>query len=814
MVTYQRRSCMKHFWSIGVALLASLLVFTGCQQLRLARFAPQPGGESTEMADGERPAVEDSADSIETALADTRWSQAPGRADAHWAAAGPHWRHGALDEYLSVPPKRQPAWSGYLNSSHPVIAANAAICLARGGGDKPVAQLEAIVLQRELSLPLRQAAAESLAFVEGHPAEEALGRLADQFAEKLAQGNSGYAGDLHAAVLRSLARHVVAAGEPRFADALESPSTEVKMAVLAAYARGGRGPLPTGALDLRYDPDPRIRGAALEAIAGCGMPDAVEMLQAALADYELSVRLTAIQGLGVLGRQEARPTLVRLMQSPGELVRVAAADALAMLGSLDDLAPAANDKSWRVRRVVADALGLLPYRDEIGERTVELLRNLLEDDSVDVETAAVATLAEWPREHAVPLLLVALDRSSYRARKDAAELLARHWPESGRFPVDAPADERSRTLADLRRRWGGVERAESSQAELANSGSQESAEPAEASHTEDDLVSLETLLARFAGAGADTGAGAQARAEVIAALDAYGDRLLPIVEELVLARRRPLPAFVYSEVLAARDPTFATIEQLASPDTPVRRRATATLVAQTAEGPLSPLALHRLAALAATENDPLVWHSIWQVIADEGAEPSILLAYAAIGHPAPEVRRKACEHLGRHPAPRHAAVLLPALDDPNPMVASAAVRALRHRGMLDDPAPLERLLAASDHHLRVDVAATLARNGAESGFAALERLAADGDPKVRVRVIQEMAGLGDPQFTPALMQLLDDNLLGVRHAALAALTEVVGHDVGRAADQPTPSLIQQIERWKAWWQKDGALSYNHTRVKS
>ena len=43
--------------------------------------------------------------------------------------------------------------------------------------------------------------------------------------------------------------------------------------------------------------------------------------------------------------------------------------------------------------------------------------------------------------------------------------------------------------------------------------------------------------------------------------------------------------------------------------------------------------------------------------AGDGSEPAIRLAYAAISHPSPEVRRLACEHLAAHADPEHAAVL-------------------------------------------------------------------------------------------------------------------------------------------------------------
>ena len=85
------------------------------------------------------------------------------------------------------------------------------------------------------------------------------------------------------------------------------------------------------------------------------------------------------------------------------------------------------------------------------------------------------------------------------------------------------------------------------------------------------------------------------------------------------------------------------------------------------------------------------------------------VAYAGVSHPAPEVRRRACLHLAAHPDPRHAVVLLPALNDSSPSVAAAAVTALGMTGRLDDTAPLRRLMTQPDLWLRLEVATALLR---------------------------------------------------------------------------------------------------------
>ena len=137
---------------------------------------------------------------------------------------------------------------------------------------------------------------------------------------------------------------------------------------------------------------------------------------------------------------------------------------------------------------------------------------------------------------------------------------------------------------------------------------------------------------------------------------------------------------------------------------------------------LGDLALERLVDLMIREADPLVLTTILDALSFDDREPATRLACAALSHPASEVRRLACEHLGMHPNPRYASLLAKSLTDPNSTVVTAAVRAIGRLPSLDDPRSLEKMLAADNHALHVEAAESLARFGFPSGVAALERL--------------------------------------------------------------------------------------------
>jgi HEAT repeat protein len=177
------------------------------------------------------------------------------------------------------------------------------------------------------------------------------------------------------------------------------------------------------------------------------------------------------------------------------------------------------------------------------------------------------------------------------------------------------------------------------------------------------------------------------------------------------------------------------------------------------------------------------------------------LAYAAIGNPAPEVRRRACQYLASHPDPRHVAVLLPALGDSSDRVVTEALRAIGAAGKLDDPQPVRRLLTATDETQRLEAAGALARLGDPGGLAALERLSYSDNPSTRQRTAELMGELGSEACLASLVRLLDDNWQSVRLAALKSLPKVTGQDVARTEGQWSVGAAQRITLWKQWYQQ-------------
>lgn len=791
----------------GLALLACVGL-AGCRIFKatadISRSADDQAGRLA-AKDGTATRSAD-AEAIAAALDSDAWIPAMANEPASVSGIGFRWRHPALESILAHGTGRPSELKAALDDNDPVKAANAAIALARLSDRSGRERLLDAVRAARLRLPLRLAAIEALAALDELAT---LRTLLDQYGYRPAANQSAYVPEIHTELLVALARFDDALDDQRFAAALQSPSPAVKAAALDAWRSERRGELPARVVDLQSDADGRVATAALSAMAARRHAEALDSARAALADSRLEVRRGAAAALGVLGGQGARRSLEELLvASHPELIRAAAIAALANMDAYDSIWAAAGDPSWRVRHAVATALAT-----PADPPAARIARRLLSDPNGQVQQQVIAALAEWPLATAGPLLLDAMERSGYLARRAAATQLAGHWPPAERFSADAPADGRRETLAELHQAWA-IEFGPLEAEPFARRSA--AIQPPPVTVSPERLERAAELLEQLSAARPHSDSGRALLGE----LSEIGPNLPQLLEQLVVDRGVVAPEIVYQEVLPAHGAEFAALARLAAglrlrriqPDTRAmdanhfdvqqRRQAATSLAEIAAERPLSPLALVRLADVVSGEPDALVWSAVMRAIRHDSREPSIRLAYAAAGHRSAEVRRLACEHLGAHPGPGHARVLLPALADRDPSVVLAAAGALGHQAALDDTAPLARLLATPDKSLRLVVATSLARLRATSGAAALERLAHDLDPEIRRRAALLMGELGDPAFTATLIGLLNDSL-GVRRAALTGLAQVVGRDVARDAGEPLPSVADQVIRWKEWWRRVG-----------
>jgi HEAT repeat protein len=724
-----------------------------------------------------------------TLLGRDGWVRAIAPAGPPAATEAFRWRYPELEDLLADPAAEPPDLRAALSDAHPTVAANAAIALARRGDGSGMDQLTAAIRNRQLKLSVRSAAAEALGRL-GEPSPLGpLRELIDQYGRFGPTSHARYLPEIHAELIRGLARHVDPADESRFTHALRSPSPEVQLEALAAWGAGQAAELPIEAADLRTAQDSRVRAAALRTLARRRHPQAEEWVAAGLSDCDVAVRLAAIAGLGELGGDRSRGLLKERLHDRAELIRAEAVAALARAGDRSNVIEASDDKSWRVRMAVTEALARYP--DPAG---IALARKLLDDPASSVGPQVLESIRSWPLDKAGPILLEAMDRPAYAIRKKAAEQLAARWPPAAEFAHDAPADRRQEILqrltSEFHRQTGLVEQGTVAATEGPTPG-----RPAR-SVSPQRVAEVQQMVRRLS----DPATTWPSREEATRALGALGGELIPALEQIVLEQKQPLPEVIYREVLPKSGPVFTAMDRLTSEDVAMRRRAAAELAARVPRAPLGRLATERLASLVTAEQDVLVWRSALDAVADDGTEPATRLAIAGISHPSAEVRRRACEHLAAHPDPAHARLLLPALADSSDNVAEAAVKAIGAGGRLEDTRPLEQLLGHNNQALRFQAAVVLTRLGHPSGPAALQRLAYSGDPIVRREVAIAMGELGDPVFSATLIRMLDDGH-GIRRAALESLPKVVGRNVAEAAVGSSPSITEQVDQWKRWFER-------------
>jgi HEAT repeat protein len=769
--------------------------FVGCNGLGIAGLSAIPSQKNAASPDASKTPVADRHDSnaakpdgiatgdravFESAVE----KDAQGRERCVWTRSmNPQspfrWQYPKLDAVLNQPTEQRPDLPKLLADREKKVAFNAAIALGRAGDARAIGPLNKAIQTATLPMPMRLAAAEAIAIPAANldaKTDEAavqIKKLLDQYGEYSPKSTS-YIAELHEELLRGLARREDAAADSRFIAALKSPRAEVRLEALKAWTASKGGKLPVEAIDLRTDGDARVRAEALHAIVAQRVPQALDHLQNGLNDNDFTVRRAALAGLGAWGGSEAQAILEEQGINRSDGVRAEVVNAFAAMKNEKAILGFAGDVSWRVRGKVAAALAA--FSDDAAVAAVE---KLLGDPSAEVQAAAIRALDAWPLERSGPVLLSAMSSTAFSTRKAAARQLAERWPAALKFPVDGPTDRRAKILRELESEFG-------SRGNRVKSTEKESIARTIQNRNiikPQEVAKVEAMLE-----AGDT-----------EALVAYGPALIDVLEAIRFERKQTLPESVYRDVLPKLSPEFAALDRLVLRDVAERRSAARDFQVLAAKQTYRRLTLDRLTQLMAKETDDLVWLGVLQALTNENQAEAADTIYAALGHASSEVRHKACLYLAAHPDRRHAPLLIPALDDSQPLVVCAAAEALGASGM-DDTGPLKNLMNADGEDIQFAAACALAQLNDPSGKPALERLAYSKDPQMRARVARAMGDYPDPAFLPILIHDLGDQA-AVARAALKSLPQVVGKDVSQPADAQPASIAARISLWKRWYER-------------
>jgi len=710
----------------AAALVVCALV-GGCQF-----FTRPPDLDSTEITDpktnadvaAEKKILDKSAaEQFAVALASDAWilgvALKPGETPSEY-----HFRHPELEQAATLSSNSRTALRTALTQPNSVVATNAAILLARQGDDAVVPRLLAAVSDARLKMPLRRAAAESLAGLKKTPVpsiHSALAQVGDSRGEK----SAAYQGDLHAELLTALAKHVPAHADPAFTAALLSPAVPAQLVALAHWSVPSDKPLPREARELLESPNPILRKGAIQALAAHPDDKTEETLLLSLRDPHLQVRLAAIAGLGTTGGDAAQQALAELFARDGEVVR-AAIIAAAVACHADTLVEkGAADKSWRVRSAVAETLRAGPT----AARETQA-RKSLTDPSPEVQKVAAAALREWPLEKAGPLWLFALAESGGMARASAAKLLAEAWEPAKEYVPGAPVERRAAVLERLQQKWR---------------------------------------------------------------QDFPGSLILT--------------ASATSPVMAPAPAIAKALSKLSLEDREQRRQGASDLEKLSRLSLLPESALTTIDEQVRAEADPIVWLSILRTLREDARPVALQLDTVASSHPVTEVRRLACENLGRQGSAAQLSVLLASLQDPQGEVQAAAAQAVGRLGSAEHVTALTPLVTAKDAAVRLAAAEALLKLGSDQGASALERMSFAEDERIRRQVAVIMGESARDEFVATLVRLLDDRA-SVQRAALAGLEKMVGLTAIAETETVGAALPhdERIARFKKWHRQQVAAT--------
>jgi HEAT repeat protein len=409
---------------------------TGDRELTKALSTKEAGGET---GDTDKLLAESAwVQRIETAPTDA--------AQATDATPRRRWRHAGLESLFAQSDAKSRLRSA-MRSANGAVAASAAIGLAWLGEQSALPRLIKAAHDSALTLPARGAVIEAIGGLATTKADDAIEALLATYGDHRGIAKPRYLPELHADLVRAIGARDPNRHAQAWREALTSPAAAVRLEAIKAHARI-KGPLPRELVDCAADESSGVRAAAIIALAEAQHEEAQACAWRGLSDYDLTVRLAAIEALGLLSGADNTARLHALAEDSADTIRAAAVKSLAHRGEIASVAGAAKDASWRVRSAVADCLHTIAVEDRES-----LAHTLLTDASLEVQRRMVRALAAWPLDEAVPLLLEAIEGHTAATRRDAAEQLQKRWSEAAELSPHAPRERLATEAARLRELW-------------------------------------------------------------------------------------------------------------------------------------------------------------------------------------------------------------------------------------------------------------------------------------------------------------------------------------------------------------------------
>ena len=184
------------------------------------------------------------------------------------------------------------------------------------------------------------------------------------------------------------------------------------------------------------DRNPNVRSTAADFLGALGNKEAVIPLINKLGDHSVEVRMRSAESLGdlLIGEKNSPSALIKALQDPNELVRIAVAESLGAIGdkrALRALWKAIHDASPLVRGYIAEAIGELGDLKDVSKLEKELKKEVSETAKVGFYHA----LYLLGRHSVLQDLLMLLKSRDYRVRSATANTLSAIHINKSETPV-------------------------------------------------------------------------------------------------------------------------------------------------------------------------------------------------------------------------------------------------------------------------------------------------------------------------------------------------------------------------------------------
>ena len=543
--------------------------------------------------------------------------------------------------------------------------------------------------------------------------------------------------------------------------------------ILGLAAASSAVPALVSALRDRFEDEGSVKIAAANALAKLRDPTAVPLLVKELLEVDERSSRAVAEALVAFGKLAVPALLELLVARAHPTARVWAARILGRIGDVratDDLVARLYDRDDLLRMATAEALGMLGDKRALQP----LVRATLRDPAPQVRAHAAAAVARVEGENAIDVLVAALADPDYATRLRALEAFETMRVDDT-SPLEAalhdPNVQVRRRAALALERVGYLERVIT---RLTHENAEERGR-AYAALLELGRVGLLDSVASYV-----NHASFEVRAVAARACGELGQaRVAPLLLGAVKDEEWPVRAAIAEALgrLRSEKAPAALVELLRDDEEPVREAAAEALMSYAAPD----LAEHMEALAAAYEVGTVAVRTAVVVLAGrlEDARADALLVGATVD-PSDGVRLRAVTSLGGRGGDKKVEPLIARLTDASLDVRMAAVAALGDAATTEAFEGLLRGLGGAPPNVRDRIADALSRGAREQLFMRLAEHEASDSLDVRIGVAWTIGKTGDPAGVPSLARFLRDANATLRASAAGALGKILSTESTQA----------------------------------